>query len=108
MPNFGWTLVVPIALYLGLAALPTGRPAFVGLVTAALAAIAVSAAGIQFESTGVVAAIGLLSGSVVALASMIQLLRRGLGAGRSPWVYPALVGTGLVAGVVLAAQIMAE
>ncbi len=83
--------VLPVALYVALAALPRGRPAMLGLVAAGLLAVlaAVSLAALGLGGAGLATAV--LSVAATALAALMQALRRALGAGRAAWLYPVIV-----------------
>lgn len=88
--------VIPMVVFVGLAALPRGRPALIGIVGAAALAILVTVAMLLFDTTGMGAAIAMLSGSAVALAGVAQALRQALGPGRPAWLYPLIVLSALL------------
>jgi hypothetical protein len=98
MPTETWFVVIPLLVYLGLTALPAGRPALLGIAAVAVGSAGLSVFGLAGGQSGILAAVGLISGSAIAMAALVQILRRNLGADRSVWVYPALVVMGLIAG----------
>jgi hypothetical protein len=99
-------LAVPLVVYLALAALPAGRPALWGIALAVVLAILAAMLGMSESNSGMLAVLGLFSGSAIAMAAMVQILRRGLGEGRAVWTYPALVLAGMVAGGAVVFQMM--
>lgn len=86
---------LPIATYLALASLRQGRPAMIGILSAAV----VAGLGFIMQSggnDGYTTAMIMLIFSAIALAALVQVLRRAIGKGRPAWVYPALVVLALV------------
>ena len=86
----------PVLAYLGLACLPQGRPALLGVLAAATLAAVLWVTQMASENTYAVEVIA-LSMSAIALAAFVQVLRAAIGAGRAAWVYTAIVGLALAA-----------
>lgn len=88
---------LPILCYLALAALPRGRPAFIGIAIAALViAVLWVTLGIGSNDSYMTALIGFLF-SAASLAAIVQVIRHIMGVGRPAWVYPTLVVVALLA-----------
>jgi hypothetical protein len=88
---------LPVVGYLGLASLPRGWPALIGIVAAALViAVLWATFGIGSDDSYLTALIGFLF-SAAALAAIVQVIRQMIGEGRPRWVYPSVVGTALLA-----------
>ena len=90
--------VFPVALYLALAALPSGRPALVGLVASGVLAVLAAVGLAAVDRSGLGLAMAVLSIAASALAALVQSVRRVLGPGRAAWLYPMVVVAVLVAG----------
>jgi hypothetical protein len=94
-----WVLgLVPLVVFLALVALPRGRPALTGLAGAVGLAVAFTLAMMAMDAAAIGIALGILSGSAVALAAVAQALRHALGAGRPAWIYPLIIAATLIAG----------
>lgn len=106
MPQQVLFVVVPLVVYLVLVSLPAGRKALIGIAVAAVVMAVVSVVGSSGGASGTLAAIGLFSGSAIAMAALVQLLRRNLGTARSVWTYPALVAAGLAASAAVIFQMI--
>jgi len=88
---------LPVAAYLGLASLPRGRPALIGIVVAALAIGGLWVTlGIGSTDSYMIALIGFLF-SAASLAAIVQVIRHIIGAGKPRWVYPGVVVAALLA-----------
>lgn len=83
-------IVMPVAIFVGLASLPRGRPAAAGCLVAV-----VVAAGIWATQMGrgakMLFALALMSDSAIALASIVQVVRVAFGPDRHGWMYPGIV-----------------
>ena len=90
--------VLPVVLYLALAALPRGRPATTGLAAAGACAVlgVVVLAALDLGGTGL--AVAILSVAAITLAALVQAVRRVIGPARPIWLYPGIVIAALVAG----------
>jgi hypothetical protein len=98
MSPFVTFAVLPVALYLALAALPSGRPALLGLAAAGILAVlgAVVFAMVDLGGTGL--ALAMLSFAATVLAALVQAVRRALYPRRPIWLYPGIVIAALGAG----------
>jgi hypothetical protein len=90
--------VLPVVLYLALAALPRGRPAMLGLAVAGTLAVLGTVVFAAVDLGGFGLALAILSFAAVALAALVQAVRRVLAPGRAVWLYPGIVIAALVAG----------
>jgi hypothetical protein len=90
--------VLPVVLYLALAALPRGRPAFLGLAVAGTLAVLGAGVLVAVDLGGTGLAMAILSFAAVILAALVQAVRRALSPGRPVWLYPGIVMAALVAG----------
>lgn len=91
---------LPIASYLGLASLPRGRPAMVGIAIAALIiGVLWVTLGVGSNDSYMIALIGFLF-SAATLAAIVQVIRHLLRPQRPRWIYPlVVVGALLTAGI---------
>ena len=106
MPWFMVFFLVPLVVFLALAAVPRGRAALIAIAATAAVTVVASTLLLRADASGFGAALALLSASAAALAGVAQALRHLVGTGRAPWVYPAMVLGTLVAGVVPALLIL--
>lgn len=88
---------LPVLAYLALACLPRGRPALIGLASAALViAVLWVTLGLGSSDSYMTALIGFLF-SAATLAAIVQVIRQIIGVGRPAWVYPTIVIIALLA-----------
>lgn len=88
---------LPVISYLGLASLPRGRPALIGI---AVAALVIAVVWVMLTAGGgdsfMIALMRFLF-SATSLAALVQVLRHVIGPDRPRWVYPTLVVIALFA-----------
>lgn len=84
-------IALPVAIYLSLALLPRGRPAAMGIVVAALFALALWTLSDPASDEGFGRVIAAVAASGIGLAALVQGLRALLGPGQPVWLYPAMV-----------------
>ena len=90
---------LPVATYLILAALSPGRTAWIGIIVALMIAAGAWVMQMSNGDSYTVALIMLII-SAIALAGLVQLIRRALGPDRPRWAYPLTVLLALlVAGI---------